>query len=201
MPTARTTRAASDARSQIFDQLKKDHKRVKAAYREFEKLDPSADAETCALIVEQVLAELTVHSTLEEELLYPAAREAMKDPSLVDEAEVEHESAHALIDQLSSMNPDDDKYAARFTVLCEYVLHHVKEEEGELFPQLEGMKLDWEDLHTRMQERRAELQGSGPESDAAETGAEDDESGGSGSSGKRQARTARPASARAATRP
>jgi hypothetical protein len=59
------------------------------------------------------------------------------------------------------MSPGDDKYAARFTVLCEYVLHHVKEEEGEMFPALEkSKKIDWEALLATMQARRAELGGS-----------------------------------------
>jgi hemerythrin superfamily protein len=64
---------------------------------------------------------------------------------------------HALIEQLRGMSPQDDKYVARFTVLCEYVLHHVKEEEGEMFPQLEKARLDWESLAAEMGERRREL--------------------------------------------
>ena len=108
-----------------------------------------------------MLEELTVHATLEEELLYPAARGAIADENLIDEAEVEHETVHALIDQLKSMGPDDEKYAARFTVLCEYVTHHVKEEEGEMFPQLERTRLDWQALAAEMRERRSELSGNG----------------------------------------
>jgi hemerythrin superfamily protein len=153
----RTTRAAANARAQILTQLKDDHKRVKKAYREFQKLDRHEDQDTCATLVTQVLSDLRVHATLEEELLYPAARPLVADESLVDEAEVEHDMMHVLIDQLSSMAPDDDLYAARFTVLCEYVVHHVKEEESELFPQLERARLDWEALAHEMDERRTEL--------------------------------------------
>ena len=168
MPTSRTNnRAASNARNDILSQLKDDHKRVKKAYREFQKLDASEDQEACEQIVKQVLDELTVHASIEEELLYPAARGAIADESLIDEAEVEHESVHTFIDQLREMSPEDDKYAARFTVLCEYVLHHVKEEEGEMFPQLERARIDWEALAAEMTERRAELMPA-DEADAAE---------------------------------
>ncbi|MCY7316979.1 MAG: hemerythrin domain-containing protein [Rubrivivax sp.] len=152
-----TSRAATNARTQILAELKEDHKRVKKAYKDFQKLDPEQDSEACAAIVEMVLDELTVHAALEEELLYPAAHRQIADESLVDEAEVEHESVHALIEQLRGMQPGGDKYAARFTVLCEYVLHHVKEEEGEMFPQLEKAKLDWQGLAQQMAQRREEL--------------------------------------------
>lgn len=152
-----TSRAASSARAQILKQLKDDHRHVKKAYQEFKKLDGAEDAESCEAIVQQVLQELTVHASLEEELLYPAARGAIADETLIDEAEVEHESLHTFIEQLRGMDSEDEKYAARFTVLCEYVLHHVKEEEGEIFPQLERSRLDWESLAAEMEQRRQEL--------------------------------------------
>lgn len=173
MPTPRhQTRAAIHARSEILAALKDDHKRVKKAFRDFKKLDVNEDPARAEALVQQVLDELTVHAALEEELLYPAAREALDDEQLLDEAEVEHESMHGFIDQLRGMTPVEDKYAARFTVLSEYVLHHVKEEEGEMFPRLEEARLEWEDLAAQMDERRAELTGSsaeeGDETEAAE---------------------------------
>lgn len=174
MPSRSTSRATSNVRTQILGDLKEDHKRVKKAYRDFQKLDAQEDPASCEELVLQVLDELSMHAAIEEELLYPAAREAIADEHLIDEAEVEHESMHTLIDQLRQMSPDDDKYAARFTVLCEYVLHHVKEEEGEMFPQLERARLDWESLATEMNERRAEMSGGG---NAATEGSEQDEDG------------------------
>jgi len=155
--TRSTNRAASTARNQVLQQLKDDHKRVKKAYRDFQKLDIEQDPQACEAIVQQVLQELSVHAALEEELLYPAARDAISDEDLIDEAEVEHESMHVFLNQLRGMGPDDEKFAARFTVLCEYVLHHVKEEESEMFPQLERARLDWEGLAQEMDERRQEL--------------------------------------------
>ena len=80
MPSTRTTRAASQARTEILEQLKDDHKRVKKAYREFQKLDPNEDAEACEQIVQQVLAELTAHTTLEElAIMLGAVREPARE--------------------------------------------------------------------------------------------------------------------------
>ncbi len=158
MATSRAaSRASSQARTDILTELKNDHRRVRKAYKDFQKLDAEADLEACQALVLQVLDELTVHAAVEEELLYPAARGAIAEVSLIDEAEVEHESLHTLIGQLRAMSPEDEKYAARFTVLCEYVLHHVKEEEGEMFPQLEKARLDWQALATEMTLRRQAL--------------------------------------------
>jgi hemerythrin superfamily protein len=188
-----TSRAASAARAQILKQLKDDHKRVKKAYREFGKLDREEDPQACQAIVQQVLDELTVHASLEEELLYPAARGAIADEDLIDEAEVEHESMHIFIAQLRDMDPEDEKYAARFTVLCEYVLHHVKEEEGEMFPQLERARLDWESLAAEIEQRRQELAPAEAVEDgeadamAAESGADGEATAGQG--GQAGART------------
>ena len=175
MPSSRSPRGASKARDEILSLLKDDHKRVKKAYREFRKLDGESDPEACAAVVQQVLAELTVHAEIEEELLYPAARQAIADSSLIDEAEVEHESLRTLIEQIKGMDPEDEKYAARFTVLCEYTMHHVKEEEGEMFPQLQRVRLDWEGLAAEVMQRREELMaenGIAPEGQAGEPGAE-----------------------------
>jgi hemerythrin-like domain-containing protein len=153
-----TSRADASARARLLGMLEEDHKRAKHAFREFEKLDPQTDAEACEAIVRQTLAELKLHTALEEELLYPAAREALDDEGLIDEAEVEHASAKSLIRQLDDMTPADDKYGATFTVLGEYVNHHIKEEEKEMFPALRRAKADWQALCDEVTSRRAELQ-------------------------------------------
>lgn len=153
-----SNRASSQARDDIITMLKDDHKRAKKAFRDFEKLDPHEDAEQCEAIVQRTCAELELHSMLEEELLYPAARSVLGEEDLVDEAEVEHMTAKLLIAQLKDMTAEDDKYGATFTVLGEYIKHHVKEEEGEMFPQLGRARLDWEQLCNEMKERRAELE-------------------------------------------
>ena len=121
------SRNNSAAKNEIIEELKEDHKRAKQAFRAAEKLDAEEDGEELKAIVDQTCAELEVHAQLEEELFYPAAREALKEADLVDEAEVEHGSAKALIAQLREMSPEDEKYAATFKVLGEYINHHVKE--------------------------------------------------------------------------
>lgn len=108
-------------------------------------------------MVRAVCAELKAHSTIEEEIFYPAVRAAIEDEDLMNEAQVEHASAKDLIAQLEGMKPDDPLYSATFTVLGEYVLHHVKEEESEMFPQVRKAKLDLEELGARIMARKQQL--------------------------------------------
>lgn len=137
--------------------LKEDHDYVKKSYRAFQKLDPEEDLEEVQAIVKLVCAALKVHARIEEEILYPAARKALKDADLIDEAEVEHDSAKALIRQIERLRPKDPKYAATFTVLCEYVDHHVKEEENEMFPKLRRAGLNLAALGKKLLQRKARL--------------------------------------------
>jgi hypothetical protein len=150
------TNGSTKAKNEVLDMLKQDHKKAKKAFGDFEKLGPD-DTETCAAIVERTCAELEVHAALEEELFYPAIHAAIREPGLVDEAEVEHKSLKMLIQDLDGLEPGDEKYAASFKVLAEYTRHHIKEEEGEIFEQLARAKVDWEGLLQEMQQRRAEL--------------------------------------------
>ena len=90
----------------------------------------------------QTIAELKLHTTLEEEVFYPAVGMAIDDDDLMNEALVEHKSAKLLIQDLESMKPGDPMYAATFTVLGEYVQHHAEEEEGEMFPKARKAKVD-----------------------------------------------------------
>ncbi len=159
MPNTNRTnnRADSTARNIILTMLKDDHKRAKKAFRDFEKLDPHEDSEQCRMLVEQTCGELEVHAALEEELFYPAARSYLSEEDLIDEAEVEHSTLKSLIQQLKTMEPEDEKFTATFTVLGEYVKHHVREEENEMFPQLGRAKLDWKGLCDEINSRREEL--------------------------------------------
>ena len=142
-----------------IDLLKEDHEKVKKAFKEFEKMDRE-DSETVRQLVQSVCEDLKVHTTIEEEIFYPAVREAIDDEDIMNEASVEHESAKQLIEQLENMEPDDPNYHATFTVLGEYVMHHVKEEEGEMFPQAKkAEQLDLEALGAQMKARKEELIG------------------------------------------
>ncbi|HEY8609252.1 MAG TPA: hemerythrin domain-containing protein [Noviherbaspirillum sp.] len=139
--------------------LTEDHRKVADLFDEFEKLKKKdeLDDESKQYIVETACAELTIHAQLEEEIFYPAARDAIEDMDLLDEAEVEHASAKQLISELSAMQPGDDLYDAKFTVLGEYVKHHVEEEENELFKKVKKAELDLEEIGEEILQRRMEL--------------------------------------------
>ena len=141
-----------------IEMLKEDHDKVKKAFKDFEKMDRE-DTETMQQLVQTVIEDLKLHTTLEEELFYPAAREAIDDEDILNEAQVEHETAKMLIEQLENMGADDPNFHATFSVLGEYVMHHVKEEEGEMFPQVRKTDLDLEELGGRMRARMEELMG------------------------------------------
>ena len=153
MPRSRT-RTVVDA----IDMLKQDHDRVEKAFKDFERMDRQ-DAEACRALIEGVCEELKLHTTLEEEVFYPALREAIDDEDLLNEAAVEHETARMLIEQLENMGTDDPNYFATFTVLGEYVHHHIKEEQGEMFPAAKKARLDLVALGERMRARKEELAG------------------------------------------
>ena len=147
---------AKSSTPDAIELLKTDHANVKKAFKEFEKLDHE-DTATMKELVAMVCAELKVNTTIEEEIFYPAVREAIDDEDLMNEAQVEHSSAKDLIRQLERMGVDDPLYAATFTVLGEYVNHHVEEEESEMFPQVRKLKLDLDALGRKMAARKEEL--------------------------------------------
>lgn len=138
--------------------LIEDHKKVQKLFKDFEKLKEEENEETKQELVTKICAELTIHAQIEEEIFYPRAREAMDDEDLLDEAEVEHDSAKHLIAKLSSIKPDDQLYDAMVTVLGEYVNHHIKEEQDDLFPKVREAKLDVQALGEQLIERKQELQ-------------------------------------------
>jgi hemerythrin superfamily protein len=148
--------AKSNEKLNALELLKQDHAKVKQSFKEFEKMDHEDEA-TMQEMVRAVCAELKAHTTIEEEIFYPAVRAAIEDEDLMNEAQVEHQSAKELIAQLEGMKPDDPMYSAIFTVLGEYVLHHVKEEESEMFPQVRKAKLDLAELGARIMERKQQL--------------------------------------------
>jgi len=136
--------------------LMEDHAYVKKAFRAFQKMDRE-DLPAVQALVKQVCAALKVHVRIEEEVFYPAVRKAIKDEDLMHEAEIEHESAKTLIRQLARMKARDPRYGPTFTVLCEYIEHHVKEEEGEMFPKVRRARLNLKALGARMMARKVRL--------------------------------------------
>jgi hemerythrin superfamily protein len=136
--------------------LKADHDEVKQAFKEFEKMDHE-DTAAMEELVGTVCDALKAHTTVEEEIFYPAVRAAIDDDDLMNEAQVEHDSAKDLIEQLEGMDATDPMYAATFTVLGEYVMHHAKEEEDEMFPSARKAELDLEQLGEQIKARKEEL--------------------------------------------
>jgi hemerythrin HHE cation binding domain-containing protein len=146
---------AQDAIALLTD----DHKTVQKLFKDYDKLvqNDGDEAEKAAL-AKQICTELVIHAQIEEEIFYPAVREAIEETDLLDEAEVEHASAKDLIAQLSTMAPGDELYDAKVTVLGEYVNHHISEEQDEMFPQAKKAELDTASLGAELLERKQELQ-------------------------------------------
>jgi hemerythrin superfamily protein len=168
-----TTDNAQDAIALLTD----DHKTVQKLFKEYEKLVQNADQEEKAALAKQICMELAVHAQIEEEIFYPAVRDAIAETDLLDEAEVEHASAKDLIAQLGAMAPGEELYDAKVTVLGEYVNHHITEEQDEMFPKVKKAKLDTASLGAELLERKQELQaelGVGEETDEGE-GEEEEE--------------------------
>jgi hemerythrin superfamily protein len=161
---SKTSRAAPRAagrtsRQDMLKMLAEDHRKVVEMFDRFEKMKDAGDPDTEAkqMLVEVCCAELTVHAQLEEELFYPALRDAIDDMDLLDEAEVEHASAKQLMAELAAMQPDDDLYDAKFTVLGEYVKHHIEEEEKEIFPKAKKAKLGLAAMAEEARERKMQI--------------------------------------------
>ena len=138
--------------------LTNDHADVAELFEEDQALvEAEGDEAEKQALAERICALLTAHATIEEEIFYPAAREAGVEADLLDEAEVEHASAKDLIAEIRAMSPDDDLYDAKVRVLGEYIDHHVDEEEGEIFPRCREAKMDLAGLGESIAERKSEL--------------------------------------------
>ena len=156
-------KGARGAKDDAIALLTQDHADVRNLFAEYDELaTDQAEGEERQALAEQICAMLTAHATIEEEIFYPAARDAGVEADLLDEAEVEHASAKDLIAQIRAMSPDDDLYDAKVKVLGEYVDHHVDEEEGEIFPACRKAKMDVAGLGATLAERKSELLAESP---------------------------------------
>ena len=138
--------------------LRADHKLVSGLFAEFEKAQSSDRKRRLA---EQICMELTVHAQIEEEIFYPAVKDVLKkegDDELVPEATVEHQSLKQLFEDIKGTEVDDELFDARVKVLGEYVKHHVKEEQNEIFPKVRESELDMVELGAMLMQRKQELQ-------------------------------------------
>jgi hemerythrin superfamily protein len=197
---ARATRAASDAPRDAVALLKQDHRTVEELFEQFEE----ADDDQLQAIAERVCQLLTVHAQIEEEILYPAAKEAFEDEEeldLVNEANVEHQSAKDLIAKIEGMTPEDETFKATVKVLGEYIKHHVKEEEGELFPGLKKTEVDLKEMGAQLFDRKMTLmQELGIEEEEPEAATRKRSTGRSGRSAGAKSRQARASSRKSASR-
>ena len=151
-------------KTDAISMLKADHAAVKDLFKQFNALcEASAPAhQKKRTIALKICKELTVHAKAEEEIFYPAARAALgrDEAPMMDEADVEHDSCKALIGQIESMEPSEAHYDAKVIVLREYINHHVKEEEGDMFPKVRSAKLDLKALGVQLAARKKELMSS-----------------------------------------
>jgi hemerythrin-like domain-containing protein len=161
MATKQAKRASSKAKVSRRPQdalalLRADHGMVQELFDQFERARDDARKQTLAT---RICMELKIHTSIEDEIFYPAVREALpKQGDLLDEAEVEHDSAKQLIAQIEAGSPDDELWEAKVTVLGEYVKHHVKEEQNEMFPKVRKTRLDLKALGQQLAERKTQLQ-------------------------------------------
>ena len=144
--------------------LKSDHQKVKEL---FDKFEEQKDSGAQAKIAANAIQELKVHATVEEELFYPAVRQQIEDEEgLMPEADEEHHVAKVLIAELENMKGDEEHWEAKFKVLAESVRHHIKEEEGEMFPEARKTDIDFVALGAQMSELKKRLMRDGVPPDA-----------------------------------
>jgi len=152
--TSMTAKAKPAAPKDAIALLKADHQEVNTLFAEYEKTRSASNKKA---LVAEICTALSVHAQIEEEIFYPAVKTALKDKLLVPEALVEHAGVKDLIGQLEGVEPDGEIYDAKVKVLSEYVKHHVKEEQNEMFPKVKAASLDMVELGARMAARKDDL--------------------------------------------
>ena len=139
-----------------FDLLEQDHREVEEWFDEYDELKDNHENRKAEL-AEKICLALKVHAQLEEEIFYPRAREATKDHDLIDESLVEHATVKNLISEIEEMEAGEELYDAKIRVLGEMVKHHIREEEEELFPELQSAKMDLDELGKELAQHKEEL--------------------------------------------
>lgn len=146
----------TDQKMNATQLLSDDHRKVEALFEKFER---ARGASAQQKIVQQLFEELTIHTMIEEEIFYPALRDAVEE-DMLDEALVEHDSAKMLLLALRDAEPDEEFYKAKVTVLQEQIEHHVQEEERQrdsLFAQARKAGVDMDALGEALRQRKEEL--------------------------------------------
>ncbi len=154
--------------SDAISLLKSDHREVEGWFKEFEKTGSSAKKRELA---RKICTALKAHTTIEEEVFYPAFLEATDEKDMHHEAEVEHDGAKKLIAEIEAAGPDDDYFDAKVSVLSEMIKHHVKEEEqrGGMFSKARQSEMDLAELGAQLQQRKDEVMAELPSGAGART--------------------------------
>jgi hemerythrin superfamily protein len=134
--------------------LRADHKHVSALFDAYEN---ARSTKRKLELSKEICSELKVHTTIEEEIFYPALRRVKGMDDMLDEANVEHAGAKHLIGEIERSSPGDEYYDARIKVLSEYIRHHVKEEQDEIFPKAKKSKVNLQALGEQLAQRKMEL--------------------------------------------
>ena len=141
-----------------IDLLDADHLAVHALFQSYRELvQQQAPALQRRALAEEICMELTIHARLEEELFYPAVREALQDEELLDEAEEQHGSQREFVAQILAMAPQDELYDARVAVLADYVERHVRQEREQVFNRVVASRMDLHSLARSLTIRKEEL--------------------------------------------
>ena len=160
---ASTRRRAGAAGSEdALALLRADHDKVLKMFEDYDRKESEEDRTELA---QQICQELTVHTMIEEEIFYPAVREALENDEgeeadeMMDEAQIEHNGAKQLIADIQGADASDDMFNARVKVLSEYIKHHVREEQDEMFPAIRKTDLDLKSLGEQLRQRKEEILG------------------------------------------
>jgi hemerythrin superfamily protein len=152
----------NDASVNALELLKRDHQQVDKLFKQFEDIKEGAEDSAKEELVTQICDALTVHAAIEEAIFYPAARQALpqeQGQDLLDEAAVEHQTLKDIIGRLEMAPTSDPLYDAGVKVLSEYVKHHVREEETELFPKVRASDMDLQAIGQQLEQRKQQLEG------------------------------------------
>lgn len=152
-----STGTAQDGPPDALALLRADHAQLRLLFARCEDLRGLEDAEEkLAELVDDLCDALIVHTMIEEELFYPALREASGDDELFDEAELEHAGARELVSQLEVMYPGDEHFEATLAVLADEVTHHIAQEETEMFALARTAGIDLPALGRQLALRKAQ---------------------------------------------
>jgi hemerythrin-like domain-containing protein len=142
------------------EMLKRQHRQVKSLFKKVEKTEAAGERRR---LMDEIGTRLQIHTTIEEEIFYPAVRGlgTRKAEAMIDEALEEHHVVDLVLRELPTIDPGDERFAAKMTVLAELVEHHVQEEESEMFKVAQKLGDELADLAERMEARQSELEARG----------------------------------------